>query len=77
MLLNNEKLNKILACLLEIKDFVSNYREYDRDEDFCVLDACGCNMDDAYQMGVNDGEKLLSGSIRNIISGYELDDLHK
>jgi hypothetical protein len=33
----------------------------------CILDACGCNMDDAYELGVKDGEIGFAREIFSLI----------
>lgn len=46
-----------------------------QDENFCVFDCSGSNVDDAYEGGVRDGETLLAREVLKAMAvSWQLDD---
>jgi len=58
----NEKMKKELEAIADITLLEENMGPYD-----CVMDWCAGNFDDAYQMGLIDGEAVLA---RKLLTKY-------
>jgi hypothetical protein len=55
--------NELLQSLIKTAKLITN----DSDEDFDIVDASAGNFDNAYQLGVDDGEIYLARHILDVV----------
>lgn len=61
------------AILLAIDQHLNDDYDFQADEDFCVDDYAGGNVDDAFEKGVLQGEYNVASQVAGMILAYERD----